>query len=66
MFKKLFTKKEEVNEEKAIENLEARCEELRKDLEEAVTLLSELKYGEEVARPDFLFDYEQLRAELGA
>ena len=66
MFKKLFTKKEEVNEEKAIENLEARCEELRKDLEEAVTLLSELKYGVEVARPDFLFDYEQLRAELGA
>ena len=66
MFKKLFTKKEEVNEEKAIENLEAHCEELRRDLEEAVTLLSALKYGEEVARPDFLFDYEQLRAELGA
>lgn len=65
MFKNLFTKKEEVNEG-AIENLEAHCEELRKDLEEAVTLLSELKYGEEVARPDFLFDYEQLRAELGA
>lgn len=65
MFKKLFTKKEEANEEKAIE-LEAHCEELRRDLEEAVTLLSELKYGEEVARPDFLFDYEQLRAEIGA
>ena len=66
MFKKLFTKKKEANEEKAIENLEARCEELARDLEEAAALLSELKYGEEVARPDFLLDYEQLRAELVA
>ena len=66
MFKKLFTKKKEANEEKAIENLEARCEELARDLEEAAALLSELKYGEEVARLDFLLDYEQLRAELVA
>ena len=66
MFKKLFTKKKEVNEEKAIENLEARCDELARDLEEAVALLSELRYGEEVARPDFLIDYEQLRAVLVA
>lgn len=66
MLKKLFAKKEEINETKAIEELEACCTELSKDLEEATKLLSELKYGEGVERPDFLFAYEQLRTELGA